>query len=587
MKGFYGKLLRINLTAKSFRTEEIEEEVLRRYLGGKGLGSYLLLNNVAPGIDPLSPDNKMIFVAGPATGTGMWGSSRYGVFSKSPQTNLYADSYSGGKVAPAIRKTGYDAIILEGAATSPIYLEVSDNKVEFHDALHLWGRDTYYTQDKVLAEVGIPGAQAIVIGPAGENLVRFACIENNYWRSAGRTGLGAVMGSKQVKAVVFHGQARCEIADPELLKSLIESLVEKAKDNPGVKGYKTYGTSQMVRTMNGAKAFPTKYWSKGYFDKWNEISGESLITNFGVKPNACPSCFLACGKLTTVKEGKHSGLTVEGPEYETLYSFGGLCCIEQLDEIIYLNDLCDRLGLDTITAGNLAAFTIEAVHRGKVKADLSYGDAQGVAKLLEDIAHRKNLGNVLAEGIRFAAKEWDLEDLSIHVKGLEPSGYDPRVLKGMGLAYATSTRGACHLRSTFYKPELSGLIDPATIEGKAEMFVDFENRLTTFNSQILCAFYRDLLPWTDLIRLTKAVTGWDCSQWDLEQLANRVVTLTRVFNAREGSNKDMDTLPSRMFKEPLNEGENNITIEELDFMVNEYYRLRCWNDQGYPTDGAY
>jgi aldehyde:ferredoxin oxidoreductase len=581
MKGFYGKLLRINLTDKSFSVENIGEEIFRKYLGGKGLGSYLLLNNVGLGVDPLSPENKLIFVAGSSTGTGMWGSARYGVYSKSPQTNLYAESYSGGKVAPAIRKTGYDAIILEGAASSPLYLEISDTQVVFHDATHLWGKDTYYTEDKVLEE-SVPGSQAVVIGPAGENLVRFACIENNYWRSAGRTGMGAVMGSKNVKAIVFHGDAQCEIANPELLKSLIKSLSEKSKDNPGVKGYKTYGTTQMVRTMNGAKTFPTKYWSEGSFDKWEQISGDALITSFDVKSKACPNCFLACGKLTTVKEGLHKGLTVEGPEYETIYSFGGLCCIDQMDEILYLNDLCDRLGIDTITAGNLAALAIEAVKLGKVDGDLNYGDAQAVAKLLEDIASRKGLGTVLAEGIKFAAKVWELEDIAIHVKGLEPAGYDPRVLKGMGLAFATSTRGACHLRSTFYKPELSGMIDPATIEGKAKLFIDFENRLTIFNSQILCVFYRDMLPWPELIQLVKAVTGWDCTQQDLEELANRVVTLTRVFNGREGAGREQDNLPKRMFKEQLNDGANSITQEELHYMVDEYYRLRGWNQQGFP-----
>jgi aldehyde:ferredoxin oxidoreductase len=412
--------------------------------------------------------------------------------------------------------------------------------------------------------------------------VRFACIENNYWRSAGRTGMGAVMGSKNVKAIVFHGDAQCEIANPELLKSLIKSLSEKSKDNPGVKGYKTYGTTQMVRTMNGAKTFPTKYWSEGSFDKWEQISGDALISSFDVKSKACPNCFLACGKLTTVKEGRYIGLTVEGPEYETIYSFGGLCCIEQMDEILYLNDLCDRLGIDTITAGNLAALAIEAVKRGKVDGDLNYGDAQAVAKLLEDIASRKGLGTVLAEGIKFAAKVWELEDIAIHVKGLEPAGYDPRVLKGMGLAFATSTRGACHLRSTFYKPELSGMIDPAAIEGKAKLFIDFENRLTIFNTQILCVFYRDMLPWPELIQLVKAITGWDCSQQDLEELANRVVTLTRVFNGREGAGREQDNLPKRMFKEQLNDGANSITQEELHYMVDEYYRLRGWNQQGFP-----
>ncbi|MBC2721681.1 aldehyde ferredoxin oxidoreductase family protein [Desulfosporosinus sp.] len=582
MKGFFGRLLRINLTTKSYMVNEISEEILKTYLGGKGLGSYLLLENVSPGVDPLSDDNKLIFIAGPASGTPMWGSSRYGVYSKSPLTGLYGESYSGGKVAPVIRKTGYDAIILEGASDIPLSLEISDSKVEFRNASHLWGLDTYETEDSILAEVGVPDAQAIVIGKAGENLVRFACIENNYWRSAGRTGMGAVMGSKKIKAIVFHGHAQAEIADPELLKDLIKSITAKAKGNAAVKAYQTYGTTQMVKIMNCSETFPTKYWSKGVYENWRELSGDTLLAEHEVKPNACPACFLACGKLTTVTKGKHNGLKVEGPEYETIYAFGGLCGIKDLAEILHLNDLCDRLGIDTITAGNLVAFTIEAVERGRVQADLSYGDIKGVEDLLNDIANVRGLGVILSQGIKYAAKAWDLEDVAIHVKGLEPPGYDPRVLKGMGLAYATSSRGACHLRATFYKAELSGMIDPAIIEGKAKMFIDFENRLTLFNAQILCAFYRDMILWPELSQLVKALTGWDYTQIELEEIANRIVTLAKVFNLREGATREQDTLPKRMFKEPLNEGRDIINVEELNYMLDEYYNLRGWDSQGRP-----
>lgn len=582
MKGFYGRLLRINLTEQTHAAENIPEEVFWRYLGGKGLGSYLLLQEVPPGVDPLSAANKLIFVAGPGTGAGMWGSSRYGVYSKSPLTNLYAESYSGGKVAPFIHRTGYDAIILEGAAKTPVFLEISQDKVVFHPAIHLWGKDTYETEEQVLAEVQVPKAQAVVIGPAGENLVRYACIENNYWRSAGRTGMGAVLGSKRVKAVVFHGDAICKIADPELLKNLMRDIGAKAKDNAGVNNYRKYGTTQMVKTMNLSETFPTKYWSQGVFEHWKDISGDALLEKQEVKPNACPHCFLACGKLSKVREGRHQGLKIEGPEYETIYSFGGLCQIGDLAEIIHLNDLCDRLGIDTITAANLAALTIEAIRLGKVAGKLSYGDAAGVAALLEDMAAVRGLGAVLAQGIKQAAKEWDMEDVAIHVKGLEPPGYDPRVLKGMGLAYATSARGACHLRATFYKAELGGLIDPDVVEGKAKLFLDFENRLTLFNTQILCVFYRDLILWPEIKQLVKAITGWDWTQEELEEVANRIVTLTRLFNAREGATKDLDTLPSRMFREPLNGGANRITEEELNYMVDDYYRLRGWNENGYP-----
>jgi len=392
------------------------------------------------------------------------------------------------------------------------------------------------------------------------------------------------MGSKQVKAIVFHGNAEKKIANPELLQKLMKSIMEKAKDSPGVKAYQKYGTTQMVSTMNVVGTFPTKYWSEGSLENWRDINGDSLLEKFDVKSNACSHCFLACGKLSKVREGKRAGLKVEGPEYETLYAFGGLCCIKDLEEILYLNDLCDRLGMDTITAGNLVALTIEAIRQGKVEGQLVYGDAQGVARLLEDISARRELGKTLAHGIKHAAKAWNMEDEAIHVKGLEPPGYDPRVLKGMGLAYATSARGACHLRATFYKAELSGMIEPEVIEGKAKLFIDFENRLTIFNTQILCVFYRDMLLWPELSQLIKALTGWDYDQKDLEQLANRIISLAREFNLREGAGSEQNSLPKRMFEQTLNneDGKNKITPEELKYMVDDYYSLRGWNEQGIP-----
>ncbi|AEG16481.1 Aldehyde ferredoxin oxidoreductase [Desulfofundulus kuznetsovii DSM 6115] len=582
MYGFYGRLLRLNLSDRSFAVEELPESVYRDYLGGKGLGTYLLLRDVEPGIDPLSPANKLIITAGPATGTLLPGSSRYGVFSKSPLTGLYAESYAGGRVAPAIRRTGYDAVIVEGASDAPVYVEISDRGVVFRDASHLWGKDTYATEDAVLAEVGQKGAQAVVIGPAGENLVRFACIENNYWRSAGRTGMGAVMGSKKLKALVFHGEARCEAADPALLQEAARRIREKGRDNPGVKAYQTYGTTVMVGTMNGAMAFPARYWSMGTDPNWENLSGDKLLQNFEVRARACPNCFLTCGKLTTIKEGKYAGLKLEGPEYETIYAFGGLCGINRLDEVIYLNDLCDRLGMDTITAGNLVALMMEAGERGRVKGYPAYGDAEGAARLLEDIAHARGPGELLAQGIKRVATELGLEDLAIHVKGLEPAGYDPRVLKGMGLAYATSPRGACHLRATFYKPELSGMIDPSTTEGKAALFIEFENRLTVFNTMIFCVFFRDLIHWDDLVAMIKGATGWEYTREELARLADRIVTATRLFNTREGATRADDMLPARFFNEPINDGRDIITRQELDTMLDDYYRLRGWDQNGVP-----
>ncbi len=581
MKGLYKKLLRINVTDQSHAVEEIPESVLKRFLGGKGLGSYLLLTNVSGKCDPLGPDNKLIFVTGPACDTGLLGASRYGVYSKSPLTGGYAESYGGGRLGPALKRTGYDAVIIEGQSDKPVYLEISDKAIKFHPADSLWGKDTYATED-ALKEAAPEGAETVVIGPAGENLVRFACLENNYWRSAGRTGMGAVLGSKKVKGIVFYGKSKAPVADEALLKEAVKDIRDKTKDNAGVNAYRTYGTPVMVAVLNTARAFPTRYWSEGTLENWQAISGDAYKDNFEYKPRACPHCPLACGKLTTVKEGQHKGLTVEGPEYETIYSFGGLCTIDDPAEIVYCNDLCDRLGMDTITAGNMVAMAVDAAERGLIAEDLQFGNADQVAAVLKKIAAREGLGDILAEGIKSAAPRLGMEERAIHVKGMEPAGYDPRVLKGVGLGYATSARGACHLRATFYKPELAGMIDRDTTGGKADLYIQFENRLTVFNTMIYCVFFRDLIQWEDLRKMIKATTGVEYTLEELNNLGNEIITLTRRFNLDCGFTRADDTLPKRFFEEPLEPHGKTITREALDTMLDDYYRIRGWDEQGVP-----
>jgi aldehyde:ferredoxin oxidoreductase len=285
---------------------------------------------------------------------------------------------------------------------------------------------------------------------------------------------------------------------------------------------------------------------------------------------------MACGKLSEVKQGRHQGLRIRGPEYETIYAFGGLCMVNSIEEIIYLNDLCDRLGMDTITAGNMAAFAIEASKRKKIKEKLVYGDADGIADLLTKIAYRKGSGRILSEGVRHAAEVWKMEDQAIHVKGLEPAGFDPRVLKGMGLAYATSDRGACHLRATFYKSELSGQIDPGRVKGKAKLFVDYEDKMTLFDALILCRFYRDLITWKDLQEIVRSVCGVPMTKKGLKRIASAITNLARTFNQREGVTPKEDKLPRRFFREVLQGTEKAMAPEDLDIMLKEYYKLRGW-----------
>ncbi len=585
MAGYFGKVLMIDVSKRTHRVETPDEAIYDQYIGGKGLASHLLYRLNPAGVDPLHPDNCVIFATGPITGSSVWGSCRYGVYTKSPQTGLYAESYSGGKVPEAMDASGYDAIVIQGQSPGPVVLEITPEEVLFHDAGDLWGKESYETERTVNERFADRSSYrkrgAVVIGPAAENGVCFGVIKNDLWRSAGRTGVGTVLGAKKIKALVFQGDRKRQLHDQQAVRAITKRIAAVGQDNPGVHAYKSMGTPQLVKVLNGCNAFPTRYWSRGRFDGWEAISADALHTRCEVRAHACLKCFMACGRMTTVRQGRHAGLTIEGPEYETIYAFGGLCLIDSIEEIAHLNDLCDRYGLDTISAGNLCAFTIEAARRGKVDYAVDYGEVDAIAELLRMIAYRQGIGAILARGIRHAAAQWGLEQIAVHVKGLEPAGYDPRVLKGMGLAYATSDRGACHLRATFYKPELAGMIPPEQIEGKAELFVDFEDRLTLFDTLILCRFYRDLYLWEDLGETIHAVTGLSPDKDHLRRIAAAVSDMVRKFNVREGLGPEDDWLPPRLFQK-LEDSRHQLREDELAVMRDEYYRLRGWDENGVP-----
>jgi aldehyde:ferredoxin oxidoreductase len=589
MYGFFNKVLRINATHKTYEIEALPDRLLETTLGGKGLATHLLLAHNPPKVDPLGPENNLILALGPVTGTRIWGSCRHAVFTKSPQTGYYSESYSGGKAAEYIAPAGFDAAMVDGSSAEPIWLEVCNETVFFHPADDLWGRDTFQTEDrvKVWIKENRPEAKncgVLVVGPAGENGVSFSVIENDYWRSAGRTGAGAVMGSKMIKAIAFWGDRRKELADPEMVKAFANRLAKSSKENPGVKAYKSLGTPMMVDIMSNVGSFPTRYWRKGTAEHRERINAAALHERLAVQPHACLRCFIACGRLATVKEGRHKGLRIEGPEYETIYAFGGLCEVDSIEEIAYLNDVCDRLGMDTISAGNLVALTIEAAIQKKIDYPIDYGQVDQIAELLEDIAYRRGIGQILARGIKHAAEEFGLSDQAIHVKGLEPAGYDPRVLKGMGLAYGTSDRGACHLRTTFYKPELAKMIDPDQVEGKAEMLAEWEDRLTIFDTLVLCRFYRDLYQWEELAEMIKGTTGLNLDKERMRQIAGKIANDTRTFNLREGLTVQDDMLPRRFFTEPLPETGKTISEDQMRQLLGDYYRVRGWDEQGRPPD---
>ncbi|MGD9974365.1 MAG: aldehyde ferredoxin oxidoreductase family protein [Desulfatirhabdiaceae bacterium] len=579
MNGYFNRILVIDATQQTFSVEPVSQTDLQTAIGGKGLGLSLLLQKNPPGVDPLSPRNHLILALGPTTDSPIYGSCRYGILSKSPLTGFLGHSYSGGRLAIPMSRTGYDAFVIHGAAEKPVWIEISDSDVRFHDAAGLWGKDTYQTEDAVQSALSGRDAGVMTIGPAGEKCVRFAVVENDYWRSAGRTGMGAVLGSKQIKAIAFHGSQKRLFADPAGIQAYAKETLSTFRDHKATGAYRNYGTPMMVAMLNTANAFPTRYWSAGKFEKWPQISADAMSEHLNVKPKSCRTCFIGCGKLSQVKTGPHAGLKLEGPEYETIYAFGGLCMIDSIEEIVHLNDLCDRLGMDTISAGNLAALAIEASLRGIISEKLEYGNAPQVADLLQKISDRSGIGDILARGIKAAARELGLSDLAIHVKGLEPAGYDPRGLNGMALAYAVSDRGACHLRSTFYKAELAGLIPLDQVDGKAKLFVDFEDRCTLHDCLITCRFYRDFYSWEELSRIIELTTGMKLDQAGLTERAAYVSDMARHFNIQEGMTALDDNLPQRFFREPL---ENGATIrpEDLSRMIAEYYQIRGWGKDG-------
>lgn len=572
MKGFFNKILRIDLTEQTYDYDSLSDEVLRKTLGGKGLGVHFMLNENPPGVDPFSPENRFIMAVGPVTGTKVWSQSRFAVFSKSPATGGFCESYCGGTLAPKIKGCGVDAIIMHGACPELSFLTIDENGVVFHDAEEIAGKETYESEDYIL-ERSPEGAGAMVIGPAGENRVVCAAVKSDKWRSLGRGGMGAVLGAKNVKGISFFGTQKAEVADEEVLKGVIKAVAKKGREMPVTKFYQTYGTAGQVKVTNGVGCFPTRYWQSGRFEKFETLSGDYMREHFEVSNHGCPTCFLQCTKKNVIKEGRHAGLVVEGPEYETIYSIGGLNCIEGLEEVAYLNDVCDRLGIDTMTAGNLSGMTIEAYKRGNTDFAIDYNEPDRMAELYRAIAYREGVGDILAKGIKHAAKELGMEDMAVHSKGLEPAGFDPRVLKGMGLSYATAARGACHLRGTFYKAELSGEMDPEQIEGKAELQIDYEDRSAIFDTLILCRFFRDFIKWDDLIGLIKGSTGLDFTKEELELFANRITQETREYNRREGIGSDEDTLPPGILKRPNAEGAS-LTAEQLQTMVREYNTIR-------------
>ncbi|MGQ4891169.1 MAG: aldehyde ferredoxin oxidoreductase family protein [Candidatus Njordarchaeia archaeon] len=586
MFGYSGKIALVDLSKKDITYKEFKEGLYREVLGGRGLAAYLFYHLIKPGIDPLSPGNAIIVSSGPVNGTITPLASKIGFFFKSPMTNAWGESYVGGSIPPALKWGNLDAMIIMGKSEEPVYLYVSEDRIEILSAKNLWGLSVYETEDALREK---HGKHVIIasVGPAGENLVRFAAIMNDKWRAAGRTGGGAVMGSKKLKAIVFDVTRKVySVAKEEEFMGLVRDLLKQFRESEGVQRMREFGTAGLTITANEMGFFPTKYWSMGSMENWESIGAHS-IKEILVRPHACYNCPIACGRLVKIHT-KWGDITLDGLEYETVDTLGGQLLIDDLSTLVYLNELADKYGLDTISLGNVLAFAIEAYKRGKIKTKIDYNDPDGAVHLVEKIVYREGDGALLADGVARASKTLGLEDIAVHVKGVEPPAYDPRRLKGMILGLGTSPRGACHLRMMAYYIDLKGLGGGpgSTSREKIEILVEFEDFMSSFDSLILCKFGRDIFRWDIMVKLVNYITGFDYSIGEYKKLMSRITTLVRLINTREGLNREHDKLPKRLVKEAIEHKGQIYKIDETEMekMLNDYYELRGYDENGVPRE---
>lgn len=586
------RLLRVNLSEGSIEKEEVDEETTKKFVGGRGLGVKILLDETARGIDPLGPENMLMLMTGPATGTAFPGSGRFHVVSKSPLTGGIGDSDCGGDWGPELRFAGFDGILFQGKAEKPVYLWVHDGEAELRSAEKYWGRGVWDTEDGIREELGDPNIKLASIGPAGENLVMSAAIINDKHRAAGRTGVGAVMGSKNLKAVAVRGTGKPPVADPEGLRVAVKGALKKIKES-GITGetLPALGTAALVNVINEAGIYPTRNFQTGVFPTAGKTGGEALKeTGILVKNKPCWGCPIACGRVSRVTKPPYQ-TDGEGPEYETTWSMGAQCGIDDLEAITKAHNTCDEMGIDPISFGSTVGCAMELYEKGLIPREklggleLKFGNPQAIVELAWRTAYRAGFGDEIALGAKRLAEKYGAPDLAMHVKGLEIPAYDPRGVKGHGLGYATSNRGGCHLRAYMIAPEILGVpekLDPLKTEGKASWVKTFQDIFAMCDSLVVCKFLTFALGAEDLTNLINPITGWGWSVNDFLKTGDRIYTLERMYINREGFNRKDDTLPPRLLKEPMPEGPARGHVAELEKMIDEYYEVRGWKD-GKPT----
>lgn len=585
-RAYRDRILRVDLTSGAVETTRLPADVMPLILGGKGLGAWLLYHEQPAGVEPLSPENYLIFHNGPLTGTSAPTAGRFGCTTRSPATATYSDSYCGGYWGQMLKYAGYDALVLSGSASEPVLLVISDDKVEIRPAGHLWGLKITEATERLWEEFGRDW-QSLVIGPPGEAQRNIAGIFNET-RALARGGVGAVMGSKLLKAIVTRGTGTVHVYDPEKYQRALQLAFRAVRMSSETTLLGHEGTANILNIINVMGALPTRNFQRGQFEAADAISGAAFRKHNWARDYACFGCPIACGKYTRALD---DGKVIEGPEYETIYALGTNCALGDREVIIHLNWLCDEYGMDTISVGGIVGFAMEMFERGIVSAaDLDgieprFGDGDAAVALVEKMAKVEGCGEWLAQGVAAIAERYpEAQPFAMHVKGLEMPGYHPSAAKGTALAYAVSERGACHLRGAPLGELFSGSADPLTIEGKPQLFRDHQANKAVWDSACLCFFTAYGMSLKELWQLVLAATGFDYpTVRDLELVGERISTLARLFNVREGFTRAHDTLPARNLSQPMAGGPADGQVVELQPMLDEYYSIMGWDAEGIPT----
>lgn len=603
MFGYHQKLLRVDLTHRKVEMEELEEGLIRKYIGGIGIEAKILYEETGPETDPLSPENLLMAVTGPYTGTGVPTSGRHHVVARSPLTGLFGESNVGGSWAVHFKRAGFDGMIIKGKAEDPVYLWIRDGKVEFRDAKPIWGKDSYESADWLKKETS-KEATAAVIGPAGERMAKIASIPHigHIVRAAARTGLGAVMGSKNLKAVVVFGEGPIPIAKPDELKAYIKEITPHIQGT--TESFGKFGTSGGIDNYEKIGNFPVKNWRQGRWTGAKKISGVAMHDTILSGRKACMHCPIACGRHIKVTEGPYAPMDCEGPEYETIGTLGGLCLVDDLVAIAKANQLCNRYGMDTISVGGIIAFAMEAYEKGIITrsdtdgVELVWGSAEALVEMVHKMGKGEGIGRLMTEGSKRMAEALGKNtiEFAIHVKGLEPSAHDPRRFFSQALSYGTATRGACHNASWSHPYELALYMseigfpepqDPYGIEGKAEFTAKMQDLMCAMDTLILCRFSQvgKAVNVTNHVDWLNLITGWNMDIPEYMKVGERLFNLKRMYNVRLGVSRKDDFLPYRFMT--LNRKGEDLTnqLPPMGRLLSDYYAYRGWSEDGIPTQG--